>query len=200
MRNENAKKADCEKDFEVVKRALEGDWRAHEELYVYAFGKALRAARRFNADNLLSSDEIKEVANEAFKRCILKLETYIEGNSFSAWLCGFVKNVVYEERRKKLRNFEKENKYRESELVNFVSVSPERYTVAKEQLVCARKAYDSLDALNRLLILWRVLEEISEKRVLGITKLTKAEADARAGIALKIMRKRFFEMYGFIQR
>ncbi len=196
----NRQKMSHEKDIEVIERALQGDYHAYEALYGSSFRKALSVVRSYNGDNLLTNDEIAYIANEAFARCILKLETYSAAGSFSTWLCGFVKNVAREERRKKLRVFEKHSKYRESRLADFISASPERYVVAKEQRVCAWKAYYSLDAYNRILISWNVLEEISEKKVLRITKLTKTEADMQATRALRIMRKRFFEMYGFIRR
>lgn len=199
-KTKHSKNLSHEKDIETIKKALQGDWFAYEELYVSSFRKALGVAKVYNADKLLTDDDVVCIANEAFGRCVLKLETYTAVGSFSSWLCGFVKNVVREERRKKIRAFEKQNRYQESRAIDFISISPERYVVAKEQRICAWNAYCSLDDFHRILISWNILKETSEEKVLRVTKLTKTEADIQAARALYIMRKRFFEIYGFIRR
>ena len=103
-----------ELDLQLAQAYLKGDREAGSELY----GKYLKDVYRYafsfsNEANLLTDKDIEDVVGKALNLSVEKLESFNGSSTFKTFLCGFVNNVMQNERRKKITRAENEDSFEE---------------------------------------------------------------------------------------
>jgi RNA polymerase sigma factor (sigma-70 family) len=158
---------------DLVLRARRGDGAAFAELIRRHERLALGVAFGVLHDAQLASDVVQEAFLKAWKR----LADLSQAGSFAAWLCGIVRNLsVDQKRRKRLAicgieeaRGEADGKARE----------PAEEMSRREQALRISAALESLDELTRSAVVLRYYENLSSKEIGDMLGLSSAAIDMR---------------------
>lgn len=158
---------------DLVSRARRGDGASFEELIRRHERLALGVAFGVLHDSQLAGD----VVQEAFLKAWRRLGDLSQPASFASWLCGIVRNLcVDQKRRKRLAvcgieeaRGEADGKSREP--------GDEMYRREQSQRISA--ALESLDELTRSAVVLRYYENLSSKEIGEMLGLSSAAIDMR---------------------
>ena len=182
-------------DYLLVQEVLDGDIKVWNGLYQYTYPYVYYYVNRIHNKWGISYDEIQDIVSEAFKRCYLKLYTYMGKSKFSTWVCGFCRYVLleyYHKRRLK-------NKY----IVDVFNVlqssniyrNPEEFVIENERNWCLWTAYKSLAFQHQILLKCYVLNEIEPNQAKKITRLNAKDRENELIVAKNTLRNRFLALY-----
>lgn len=170
------------RDYALVQRSLAGDETAWEELYRQAYPVVYR-----DAHNRCQTDfDAKEIVAEAFFRCYDKRDTFLALSRFSTWVCGYVRYVALEYHRMLFRQLPVACTPWEKLFAEPIDSEwdPLIYLIRQEQRCFLRMAYCSLNARQKTLIAWHVLNLFSQREAMARTGLSRKRLAGEAEIAV----------------
>ena len=158
---------------DLVSRARRGDGSAFEELIRRHERLALGVAYGVLHDAQLAGD----VVQEAFLKAWRRLDDLAQAASFASWLCGIVRNLCVDQRRRRRvavcgieeARGEADCKARE----------PAEEMGRREQGERIAAALESLDAMTRSAVVLRYYENLSSREIGELLGLSSAAVDMR---------------------
>ncbi len=157
---------------QLVAHARRGDARAFEALISRHERLALGVAYGVLQDAQLAGDAVQEAFLKAWKR----LADLTQPGSFPSWLCGIVRNLsVDQKRRKRLATCELEEARRETAK----SSDPADELHRRETGVRVNEALATLDELTRSALILRYYENLSSREIASVLGTTSAAVDMR---------------------
>jgi len=158
---------------DLVSRARRGDGSAFEELIRRHERLALGVAYGVLHDAQLAGD----VVQEAFLKAWRRLDDLTQAASFGSWLCGIVRNLCVDQRRRRRvavcgieeARGEADCKARE----------PAEEMGRREQGERIAAALESLDATTRSAVVLRYYENLSSREIGELLGLSSAAVDMR---------------------
>jgi RNA polymerase sigma-70 factor (ECF subfamily) len=158
---------------DLVSRARRGDGAAFEELIRRHERLALGVAYGVLHDAQLAGD----VVQEAFLKAWRRLGDLSQAGSFASWLCGIVRNLcVDQKRRKRLAVCGIEEARGEAD---GKTRDPHEEIGRREQAARITLALESLDELTRSAVVLRYYENLSSKEIGELLGLSSAAIDMR---------------------
>lgn len=189
-------KGDKEKwnyDFHLVQLSLQGDYGAWEILYHEALPAVWEAVRSCNWENVLSAEDMEEIVQDAFSRSYVRRADFEKKSQFKTWVCGFVKKISLEYKRKKYSQLEKQRIYSYALMPSFPD--PELSCILKESDFCLWLSFDSLSKRHRLLLSCYVLEWEDIKTVRQYLKTSYNKMREELEMAVGLLRGRYLSLY-----
>jgi RNA polymerase sigma-70 factor (ECF subfamily) len=158
---------------DLVSRARRGDGASFAELIKRHERLALGVAYGVLHDPQLAGD----VVQEAFLKAWRRLGDLAQAASFAPWLCGIVRNLsVDQKRRKRLAICGIEEARSEAD---GKALDPAEEIGRREQAVRISAALESLDELTRSAVVLRYYENLSSKEIGELLGLSSAAIDMR---------------------
>lgn len=170
---------------DIVRRAQAGNREAFADL----MGRCERTALGVAFAALADADLAGDVVQEAFVRAWQRLGELREPECFAGWLCGIVRNLAHDVRRRDRREC------RVREAVTLGSAGGE---IADPAMEFERKEADerlaaalaTLDELSRTAVVLRYYEGLSSKQIGSLLDLAPAAVDMRLMRARRHLRRR----------
>jgi len=160
---------------ELVQRSLKRDTRAFAELIRQDQRAALAVAYALLGDAEAAGDVVQEAMWRAWQR----LGELKEPARFAAWLCGIVRNLALDHRRRQ----------RQPPPVPMRPVSsPVDELVDAELGQQLDQALASLDEVSRLIVVLRYYQGLSSKQIAPLLDLSAAAVDMRLSRAREALR------------
>jgi RNA polymerase sigma-70 factor (ECF subfamily) len=158
---------------DLVSRARRGDGSAFEELIRRHERLALGVAYGMLHDAPLAGD----VVQEAFVKAWRRLDGLSQAGSFAAWLCGIVRNLCVDQRRRKRLAVCGLEEARGEADVRSPEPGAEMDRRERGQRVAA--ALESLDETTRSAMVLRYYENLSSREIAEMLGMTPAAVDMR---------------------
>ncbi|HET6882925.1 MAG TPA: sigma-70 family RNA polymerase sigma factor [Pirellulales bacterium] len=169
---------------ETVRRAQHGDSAAFADLITRFERTALAVAYAVLGDD----DRAGESVQEAFVRAWQRLDELREPERFGAWLCGIVRHLAHDARRRAAR----ECRARAAVPVVHYAGRTSDPAVRLEERETARRLTDALaelDELSRTAVMLRYYDGLSSKEIGRLLDLTPAAVDMRLMRARQALRR-----------
>ena len=193
MRYDQVDRARWTRDYESVQKSLQGDTQAWDVLYLRAYDVVMRKVSWWNQENVLTAEDIQEIAEEALLRCYRKRSQFRAISMFSTWACGFAAYVTLDYKRKRYRQLMREGIYSYDPPEEWKDL--DAYLIRKERDFCLWLAYDSLAYNHRILIGWRELEWYGKEEARKLTGIRRRDMEAECDRAVEMLGKRFHAVY-----
>jgi RNA polymerase sigma-70 factor (ECF subfamily) len=158
---------------DLVSRARRGDGAAFEELIRRHERLALGVAYGVLHDAQLAGD----VAQEAFLKAWRRLDDLAQAGSFAAWLCGIVRNLCVDQRRRKRVAICGLEEARGEADVR--SPDPGEAMDRRERGQRVAAALQTLDETTRSAMVLRYYENLSSREIADLLGMTSAAVDMR---------------------
>ena len=147
----------------LVKRCLENDRAAQEQLYRKYYGKMMGTCMRY----LGNEDDAREVLNTGFLKVFQNLNSFGGEGSFDGWVYHIIRNAIIDQIRKRV-------KYREESLSEEMEITVGVEAIALQQLYAKDllKMLNDLPETSRLVFNMFALEGFKHEeigKVLGIS-------------------------------
>lgn len=120
---------------------------------------------------------VEDMVQETFERIIRKLDSYDQDKKFSAWLMTIGRNLYFDERRRRVRQNEKQ-----SEIVLPTQITPEEEVVVRHS---ATELLKTLNSQERFLVDLRIFQGLAFAEIAELTNENEAT-----------LRSRFFRIMG----
>ncbi len=177
-------------DRELVKRTLEGDKKAFEELVLRYEKKIYNYVLKMVGDRELAVD----ICQETFLKAYVALNTYKPAFRFSTWIFSIAHNLVIDYYRKaKIETvplYIKDSEDEEIKLQIEADVKgPDALYAEKEREEILRRAVDKLPQDLRELIVLRHMQELSYMEISQITGLSIPTIKNKLFKAREILRR-----------
>lgn len=182
-------------DYMLVQEVIRGNTKAWNRLYCDNYTVVYYYVKRIRNERLISHCEVKDVVDEAFYRCYLKLHTYMGKSKFSTWVCGFCRYIL-------LKLYHKDrlqNKYLTDIFMHqsiYAYISPEDIVIKNERNFCIWTAFYSLSYKHQILIKCYILDEIKPVQLKTFIRLNAKDRKEELFVAIQTLRRRFIALYG----
>lgn len=169
---------------QLVAQARAGAARAYGELVRRHERTALGVAFGMLQDAQAAGDVVQEATLKAWRR----LPDLAEPACFGAWLCGIVRNLCLDQRRRKsLPTCD----------LQAATLRPDARSPDPVQAICRRETGDriaqalaELDELTRCAVVLRYFENLSSKEIAPILELSPAAVDMRLSRARQALKEK----------
>lgn len=156
------KQKNIERDFSLVRRAVEGDQKAYSELMALYWDKI----EKFFSLKLLSKEDVEDLSIATFSKAFDKLESYNESFAFSTWIQTIAHNTLIDFFRKKDQktvSIDQDKDDEEGPAIDIVDsgLDPEDNLIQKQKNKHIASLVHRLKPHYRELIIMRYLDELS---------------------------------------
>jgi RNA polymerase sigma-70 factor, ECF subfamily len=165
---------------QLVRRAQRADAQAFAELIHQHERMALAVAMAIVGEPSTAGD----VVQDAFLRAWQRMASLKEPARFAAWLCGIVRNLAIDEKRR-IKPVSIEAATPKSD----ASVQPLENLRRQEECDQVVNAMGSLDQITRVCLTLRYYDNLSSKQISAIVELSAEAVDARISRGRAEMRK-----------
>lgn len=169
---------------ETVRKAQRGDAEAFAELIAHFERAALAAAYGVLTDG----DAAGDVVQEAFVRAWQRLAELRDAERFGAWLCGIVRNLAHDARRRAAR----ELRTRAAASLTACAGQGSDPAAQLEQRETDQRlsdALETLDELSRTAVVMRYYDGLTSKQIGQLLGLAPAAVDMRLMRARQALRR-----------
>ncbi|ADU28457.1 RNA polymerase sigma factor SigW [Evansella cellulosilytica] len=179
----------------IVIEVKKGNQQAFSELVELYKDKVYQIAYRM----LGNVHEAQDVAQEAFLRAYVNIESYDTNRKFSTWLFRIATNLAIDRIRKKKPDFHLEDKVAGTEDLDYYSQFatedklPEEKVVQYETQDWVQKEIMALPPKYRSAIILKYIEDLSLKEISNILNLPVATVKTRIHRGREALRKRLRE-------
>lgn len=139
------------------------------EQYIYRLACAI----------LNDPDEAADVTQETFIRANRKIKQYLPGTNIKAWLYTIAVNTARGNLRKRKTRKKLQAVLETATIQSPKTNSPESNTVTKDQKIELWEAVDQLGEKQRIVILLRIVEELSVKEIAQVLKIKEKTVYSR---------------------
>ncbi len=169
---------------QMVRRAQAGDREAFADLIHRFEGAALAVAFAVLSDGDLAGEAVQD----AFLRAWQRLAELREPERFAAWLCGIVRNLARDLRRRNRREC-RVNAALSLALRSDCWQAPESRMEQQEMAQRVLAALAELDELSRAAVVLRYYEGYSSKQIGELLELGPAAVDMRLSRARQLLKR-----------
>lgn len=180
-------------DHWLVQLSLQGNQGAWETLYREALPVVRGVVRDCNRERVLSTEDMEEIVQDAFSRSYARRADFEGMSQFKTWVCGFVRKIALEYKRKKYSQIKKQRIYSYAAELSFPD--PELNCILKESDFCLWLAFDSLSKRHRLLLSCYVLEWEDVKAVRQYLGTSYRKMREELETAKRVLRNRYLSLY-----
>ncbi len=187
-------KDEWETDYNVVQQSLTND-KVWKTIYYKAYPKVNKHVKRILRSNYISGYVAEDVVADAFESCYRKRSEFQGKSKFSTWACKFGEYKALNAVAKSKRYMNHIDRYTDYSVCSDIASDPYRYITIRHQHKCLWTAYESLKTEYQILIDWKILGERTATEAMLLTGLNRAERKYYLDVAIKILRKRYLELY-----
>ena len=174
---------------ELIRRVLDGDHTAFAEIVSLHEDKVFRLCLRMTGNR----EDAEDLAQEAFVKAWRGLRFYKQEAAFSTWLYRLTSNVCIDFLRQKKRRVAQSLTLQDEEqtLIEIPDPAPAPDEQAQTQEVrhCIAAAMGQLEEESRLVLMLRVVDELSYDEIAQITDLKVGTVKSRLARAREKLRK-----------
>jgi RNA polymerase sigma factor (sigma-70 family) len=143
--------------------------------------------------DFFKQNEIEDIANRAIQKYLEKRSNYNITCKLSTLLCGFGKNVFFNEYTKLIRNKKKNISFEDIYIAK--GLTPLEIIIKKEMYEILYTVFFSLEKNERRLIAWRIFDEKTYKEISIMTGENYYKARRKYLNLIKKMSKAYIYIY-----
>jgi RNA polymerase sigma-70 factor (ECF subfamily) len=188
----NKKRETAPADAELIKRALNGEQWAYEQLLT----RYQKTVFHIIVKIIRNPEDARDLIQETFMRAFNTLETYRSEYRFSTWLCKIAANCSIDYlRKKKIKAYSMDKPLETSDGTVEVelqddSANPEEDLLRKQRIVSIEEAIESLPPKYKEVIIYRHQDDKSYEEIARIMNLPIGTVKARIFRARELLKKR----------
>lgn len=189
-----------QKDYEQVQEILMGTQEQWAQLYQDAYHIVLSTVRQTDHYKLLSHQEYEDITDEAFARSYAQLDQFRPISRFSIWVSGIARNITRDRRARQQTRIKYSGHLEELAKNEMACCDPFWVLGRYERNRCLWRAFFNLDRVDQEIVIRRLLEDGTFKRIAVDLQLPRKEVRSRLNFAKARMRSLFLHYYNHIRQ